>query len=278
MQRAIVSSGLKMRVWAVCNQKGGVGKTTTVASLAGLLVDRGARVLTIDLDPHGSLTAYFGLQPEEVAGGGYALFLAHLNRQPVDPLAYLYSTPVTGLDLLPATLALAIVERQAGTHEGLGLVIQQALRRLKDRYDYALIDSPPNLGVLMVNALAACDYLLIPVMADFLSLRGLERMLHTLHMIGRSRKREFFYAIVPSLYDRRPRVSSESLKILRERYGDRLWPGAIPVDTKLREASQAHLPISQYCPACRAVLAYTALLDFVLEAEQLQRSTQVLSA
>lgn len=259
-----------MRVWSVCNQKGGVGKTTTAANLAGLLAGRGARTLLVDLDPHSSLTSYFGFPPDTVTGGVYELFRAQLSRSLPDPAPYLCPTGVDNLDLLPAAMALATIERQAGRLEGLGLVIQQAVRRLEDRYAYVLIDSPPMLGVLMVNALAACDRLIIPVIADFLSLRGLERMLHTLGMISRTRKREFPYLIVPTLYDRRLRVSSDSLGVLRERYGEHLWPGVIPLDTKLREASQAHLPISLYRPGCRAALAYAELLEALLDVEQPQ--------
>lgn len=256
-----------MRVWAVCNQKGGVGKTTTAANLAGLLAARGARTLLVDLDPHGSLTSYFGFPPEAVTAGVYDLFRAQFSRSLPDPVPYLRPTRVDNLDLLPAAMALATVERQAGMLEGLGLVIRQAVHRLEGRYDQVLIDSPPMLGVLMVNALAACDRLIIPVMADFLSLRGLERMLHTLGMIGRAQKRSFPYTIVPTLYDRRPRVSSDSLAMLKERYGEHLWPGVIPLDTKIREASQLHLPVSLYRPGCRAALAYAELLEDLLRME-----------
>ncbi len=253
-----------MQVWSICNQKGGVGKTTTAANLGGLLASRGERTLLIDLDPHASLSSYFGFQPEAVVSGVYELFRAKLERHLLDPERNLCATSVDGLDLLPATMALATVERQAGTVEGLGLVIQHAVRCFKDRYAYVILDSPPMLGVLMVNALAACDHLIIPVVADFLSLQGLERMLHTLGMVCRARKRELPYTIVPTLYDRRPRVSADSLKMLKERYGDRLWSGVIPLDTKLREASQVHLPVCLYRPDCRAALAYAELLEALL--------------
>ncbi|GAB6068075.1 ParA family protein [Methylothermus subterraneus] len=255
---------MTMRVWAVCNQKGGVGKTTTVANLGGLLAEQGQRTLLVDLDPHGSLTAYFGFSPDVIEGGGYELFRAHILHRPADPMSYLKPTPIEGLTLLPASIALATVERQAGAREGLGLVLAKALRRLAAQYQYVLIDSPPSLGVLMVNALAACDYLIIPVVADFLSLHGLERMLHTLEMIARARKQSLPYLIVPTLYDRRPRISSVSLGMLKERYGHKVWSGVIPLDTKLREASQAHLPVCRYWPSCRAARAYAELLEELL--------------
>ncbi|BCX89216.1 chromosome partitioning protein [Methylomarinovum tepidoasis] len=256
-----------MRVWAVSNQKGGVGKTTTVANLAGLLARRGERVLVIDLDPHSSLSAYFGFDPEQVESGVYDLFRAVMQRQPLAPQRHIQPTSVDSLDILPAAMALATIERQAGAVEGLGRVIQRALGEIAPDYDRVLIDSPPMLGVLMVNALAACERLLIPVVADFLSLRGLERMLRTLAMIGRSRRQPLPYLIVPTLYDRRPRISADTLRVLEERYGERLWPSVIPQDTKVREASRAHLPLCHYHPRSRAALAYETLLDYLLEQE-----------
>ncbi len=267
-----------MQVWAISNQKGGVGKTTTVASLAGLLQGRGAKVLMVDLDPHGSLSSYFEMNAEDVEYGVYDLFHKAMTHQPGgDPGKYIRATAFENLFLLPAVMALATVERQAGAIEGLGLVLQKALEHLQGEFDYILIDTPPMLGVLMVNALAACDRLIVPVMAEYLSLQGLERMLRTLAMISRSRKRPFDYTIVPTLFDRRTRVSSDSLKRLQERYGDFLWSGVIPVDTKLREASEAHLPIAHYQPNSRAAIAYEQLLEFLLE-PGMTNEPQVLSA
>ncbi|HEB77992.1 MAG TPA: ParA family protein [Methylothermaceae bacterium] len=253
-----------MHVWAVSNQKGGVGKTSTVANLGGLLAQRGSTVLLIDLDPHGSLTSYFGFNPETVETGVYHLFRDAIARRRSDPLDLIRATDIRQLDLMPAVMALATVERQAGAIEGLGLVIQQALKQINQHYDYVLIDSPPMLGVLMVNALAACDRLLIPLMADFLSLRGLERMLKTLAMINRSRQQPLPYLIVPTLFDRRPRISRDTLRVLTERHGDHLWSGVIPMDTKVREASQAHRPLNRFAPHCRAAQAYDALLNDLL--------------
>lgn len=254
-----------MQVWAISNQKGGVGKTTTVASLAGILAGQGARTLMVDLDPHGSLTSYFGFDSQRLETSVYQLFEdAFANRKVADPAACIHKTEVAGLEIMPAVMALATVERQAGAIEGLGLVIQRALHRLEARYDYVLLDSPPMLGVLMINALAACDSLIVPVIPEFLSLQGLERMLRTLAMIARSRKKQFDYTIVPTLFDRRTRVSAECLAILHEQYGNFVWSGVIPVDTKLREASEAHLPVSLYQRNCRAAIAYNQLLEHLL--------------
>ena len=150
--------------------------------------------------------------------------------------------------------------------EGMGLVITNALSKVSERYDYVIIDSPPMLGVLMINALAACEHLLIPVLTEFLALKGLDRMLHTMQMVFHTRKNAPDYTIVPTMFDKRTRAAKESLKVLREQYPKHIWESVIPVDTKLREASQAGLPAAMYAPNSRAVEAYADLLELLLAA------------
>jgi len=255
-----------MKIWAVANQKGGVGKTTTTVNLGGLLAQRGHRTLLVDLDPHGSLTSYFGYDPERIEPSVYDLFNGKGERAQVEPV--LRETSVPGLSLLPASTALATLDRQLGGRSGMGLIIRRSLHALADRFEYAVLDCPPMLGVLMVNALAACDELLIPVQTEFLALKGLERMVHTLNMIQRSRPQPLPYRIVPTLFDRRTRASVESLRELRATYGDRIWSAAIPVDTQLREASKQGLPLTVQHPWARGSQAYRRLLDDLLPAGQ----------
>ena len=191
-----------MQVWAISNQKGGVGKTTTVVSLAGLLADSGHDVLLIDLDPHGSLTSYFRYNPDEIDQSVYDLFVD--NAKVTAPLVESLIVPTTAenVQLLPASTALATLERRAIGASGMGLQISRAIAHMKDDYDYVLIDSPPVLGVLMVNALAASNKLLIPSQTEFLALKGLERMLRTISMINKARKVKLPYTIIPTFYDR----------------------------------------------------------------------------
>jgi chromosome partitioning protein len=120
------------------------------------------------------------------------------------------------------------------------------------------------LGVLMVNALAACDRLLIPVQTEFLALKGLERMLRTLQMIGRSRGGGLPYTVIPTFFDRRTRASMDALRALRDQYGENLWSRVIPVDTQFRESSRAGVPINRYNPAARGSEAYQSLLRWLL--------------
>jgi chromosome partitioning protein len=255
-----------VKIWAVSNQKGGVGKTTTAITLGGILASRQVRVLMVDMDPHGSLTSYLGLNPDEISFSVYNLFQDRVAGRVLRPEAYVVDTPCEGMALLPSSTALATIERLAGVG-GMGLVMANSLALIKDRYDYVLLDSPPMLGALMVNALAACTQLVVPVLSEFLAVQGLDRMLNTLEMIARSRKVSIPCTIVPTLFDRRTRASQETLEKLKLRYGSRVWDQEIPVDTRLREASQAGLPPSHYAPASRAVQAYSALLDRLLQHE-----------
>ena len=253
-----------MRVWAVANQKGGVGKTTTSIALAGLLAEAGKRVVVVDLDPHGSRTSYFGYDPDALEQSSYDLFL-HKGQVPQGMTAQLLlPTSHEQIALLPSSTALATLERQSPGQSGLGLVIARGLAQLWQDYDYAIIDSPPLLGVLMVNALAASQQLVIPVQTEHLAVKGLERMVHTLTMINRSRNQALPFCVVPTLFDRRTQASMSTLRHLRDHYPDTLWQGFIPVDTRLRDASRAGQTPSQFDGKSRGVVAYRALLKQLL--------------
>jgi len=256
-----------MKIWAIANQKGGVGKTTTAVSLAGHLVAQGSRVLLVDMDPQGSMTSYFGFDPDDMPPSIYSLFqLDNYTVQNIAPV--LTKTKIEGLTLLPATTALATLDRQLGSKEGKGLVLKKSLAELGPHFDYVLIGCLPMLGILMVNALAACDTLLLPVQTEFLALKGLDRMMNTLDMITRSRQKPLKSVIVPTMFDRRTRASLESLRALREKYTDKVWDEVIPVDTQFREASRQGLPISMLSKSTRGSKSYEALLNFLLNIKQ----------
>lgn len=252
-----------MRVIAIANQKGGVGKTTTTVSLGGLIAATGKRVLLLDIDPHGSLSTYFRQDPDSQVLSSYTLFQERksLSRESVQRL--ILPTDYPNLNLVPSTTALATLERQAIGQDGMGLVLSRALTLIADDYDYVLIDTPPLLGVLMVNALAACQYLVIPVQTEFLALKGLERMVNTLNMMSRSRKKALDYTIVPVMFDRRTQASVTSLRTIRNTYPSQAWPGHVPVDTRFRDASKAGIPPHLFDQTSRGVEAYTALWNWL---------------
>lgn len=254
-----------MKIWSVSNQKGGVGKTTSVVTLGGLLSAWGFRTLLVDLDPHGSLTSYFKMNPDEIELSVYNLFLdASEKKKDIHPSRYIAKTQFDGLSVLPASTAIATLDRQVATMGGMGLVISTALNKVSDQYDYVLIDSPPMLGVLMINALAACDQLIIPVLAEFLALKGLDRMVHTLRMVFHSRKTPPKFIIVPTMFDKRTKAARDSLLALREQYPDNVWSAVIPVDTRVRDASSVGVPLPLLDKNSKAVEAYSELLELLL--------------
>ncbi len=253
-----------MKVWTIANQKGGVGKTTTTVTLGGILAQQNKRVLLIDTDPHASLSYYFGIDSEELSTSVYDIFI---NNEPVTAdtvLDCLCPSKLDSLFILPATMALATLDRSMGSQQGMGLVLKKALAAVEHEFDYVLIDCPPVLGVLMVNALAACDKVVVPTQTEFLALKGLDRMIHTLEIMGRSLNKTFDTLIVPTMFDRRINAAIQAQKRLMSDYGDKVWQGMIPVDTRFRDASQAQAPASVVFPKTRGVYAYAKLLK-VLE-------------
>ncbi|MBU2869930.1 ParA family protein [Colwellia sp. E2M01] len=250
-----------MIVWTVANQKGGVGKTTTTISIAGILAEQGHRVLLVDTDPHASLSYYFGIESEDLDLSVYELFSQVSSREQI--LQTLCPTKYPNIDILPATMGLATLDRSMGAKGGMGLVLKKAMQKVADCYDYILIDCPPVLGVLMVNALAAADRIIIPVQTEFLALKGLDRMIKTMELMQGEQTEKFQYTIVPTMFDKRTKASILAFKKLQEIYTNKIWPGVVPVDTNLRNASSAQQVPSDFAPISRGTLAYKSLLSFL---------------
>jgi chromosome partitioning protein len=252
-----------MRVWAIANQKGGVGKTTTTLALGRALAMRGSRVLLVDLDPHASLTRAFGVPTEPPPSGVLNLF----DDPSTDLARVVRASEIEHLSFVAAQTALATLERRSATQPGLGLALSNALSRGGAAYDYVLFDCPPTLGLLMVNALAAADHLIIPTQTEPLALHGLNGMCRTADMIERSRRRPLPVSILPTLHDRRTRTGAETLKTMQEQHGARVWNDAIPNDTRVCtiEALTETAPVGQY-PG-RALSAYRRALDWLLGTE-----------
>jgi chromosome partitioning protein len=257
-------------VWTIANQKGGVGKTTTVVTLAGWLSQQGHRVLLIDTDPHASLTSYMGYDSDELYGTLYELFKDPRPSRGVVARLTL-KTQFANISLIPASITLATLDRTLGNKEGMGLILSRALQCVKDLYDYVLIDSPPVLGVMMINAMAASDRIIVPVQTEFLAQKGLDRMVKTFSLMQRSRPGGFRYTIVPTMFDRRTKASMQTLESIKEVYGDSVWGAVIPVDTKFRDASLEHMPLSMIAPESRGSQAYASLLKYV---QQLDRKLE----
>ena len=252
-----------MVIWTVANQKGGVGKTTTTISLGGLLAEQGYKVLLVDTDPQASLSYYFGIESEELELSVYNLFVQASTKEQI--LQSLCPTKYENIDILPATMGLATLDRSLGTKGGMGLVLKKAMQKLSGEYDFVLMDCPPVLGVLMVNALAAADRIIVPVQTEFLALKGLERMIKTMEFMQAEQHNSFQYTIVPTMFDKRTKASIMAYRRLEELYPDNLWKCVIPIDTNFRNASQIQRVPSDYSHSSRGVTAYRSLLSYLLK-------------
>lgn len=254
-----------MRVWAIANQKGGVGKTTTTLALGRGLAMRGSRVLLIDLDPHASLTRAFGVPGEPAPSGVLDLF----NDPALELSSVVRPTEVDNLHHIAAQTALATLERRSASQPGLGLALANALSRSVSAYDYVLFDCPPQLGLLMVNALAAADHLVVPTQTEPLAMHGLAGMCRTAEMIERSRRRPLPVSILPTLYDRRTRAGAETLKQMQQEHGARVWSDAIPNDTRICQVDALTRPPAPALYPGRGLAAYRRALDWILHTEKL---------
>jgi len=252
-----------LEVWTVANQKGGVGKTTTTIALAGLLAECGKKVLLVDTDPHASLSYYFGIESEDLELSVYDLFVQVSTKEQI--LQSLCPTQYSNIDILPATMGLATLDRSLGAKGGMGLVLKKAMQKVAEYYDYVLMDCPPVLGVLMVNALAASDLIVVPVQTEFLALKGLDRMIKTMDIMQGEQDEPFKYSIVPTMFDKRTKASILAYQQLQDIYGDKVWPGVIPIDTNFRNASVAQKVPSHFAANSRGVFAYKNLLDYLMK-------------
>lgn len=246
-----------MHIWTIANQKGGVAKTTTTLALGSLLTQRGHRVLLIDLDPHSSLTRSMEIAVDPPPVGTLALF----DDDPPALADLTLASPRAGLDFVAGQTGLATLERQSASKPGLGMALNRALANLGDRYDYVLLDCPPTLGLLMVNALATASRLIIPTQTEPLAVHGLNSMLRTAAMIERSRRRAMPVSILATLFDRRTRIAHETLDGLRQQHPVALCPTAIPVDTRLRAIEQV---LGDTDGVGRGMTAYRDALDWLL--------------
>src|SRR4051812_6136899 len=247
-------SASKTRVLAVANQKGGVAKTTTVASLGAALAELGGRVLLVDLDPQACLTFSLGIDPEDVE-----ISVHHVLTKGVHPAEVVIHT-ADGVDLLPATIELARAEADLLTRTGREHVLKLALEDLgddADPYDWVLLDCPPSLGVLTVAALTAADGVLIPLQCETLSHRGVGQLLDTVHDVRRFTNRELkVWGVLPTLYDGRTNHARAVLDNISETYDLDVLEPPIPKSIRFAEAPAAGRSILSTTKTHRGAAAY----------------------
>jgi len=240
---------------ACANQKGGVGKTTTVVNLGSYLALAGERVLVVDLDPQGNATSGLGLDRSVIERSVYD---AVIDGARIGDLTL--RGPIEGLDVVPSAIALAGAEVELAPIEGRERRLGRLLAEITDSYDYVLVDCPPALGLLTVNALTAAESVLVPLQCEYYALEGLTQLLATLDLVRDHLNPVLtIKGIVLTMYDGRTNLSADVAAEVRRHLGDRVFQTVIPRNVRLSEAPSHGLPISRYAPDSTGAVAYAAL-------------------
>lgn len=247
------------RIFAIAQQKGGVGKTTTVINLGAALVEMGRRILLVDLDPQGALTAGLGKNPLALPSTVYDVLRD--NRLTIAGITV--DTPI-GAGLIPANIDLAAAEIELASEPGRERILAEKLRPVLDSYDFVLLDCPPSLGLLTLNALTAATDVLIPVQTQYFALRGLDLLFNTIEKVkARINPSLVIRGILPTMVDSRTIHSREVLEELRHTYGQLVSSTAIPQTIKLADSQVAAQSIHAFAPNSAAAEAYRALAQEV---------------
>lgn len=243
------------RILALSNQKGGVGKTTTAINLAASLAAAGQRVLLVDVDPQGNATSGVGVDRNATQRGVYDVLLGYLDAEDA-----IVATDLAGLHLLPCTADLVGADVELVDQPHRERRLRRELQEIRADYDWILIDCPPSLGLLTLNALVAADRVLIPLQAEYYAMEGLSQLLRTITAVRRGLNPELRReGIVVTMYDRRNNLCREVALQAQELFGDEVFRTVIPRNVRLGEAPSYGLPALQYAPRSSGTRAYLSL-------------------
>jgi chromosome partitioning protein len=253
---------LVARVIAVANQKGGVGKTTTAVNLGACLASLGKRVLLIDIDPQGNTTSGIGINKADVAHDVYDVLINEVNAaEAVSP------TAVENLHILPATIQLAGAEIELVPTISREVRLRQALQPLQAQYDYMLIDCPPSLGLLTINALTAANSVLIPIQCEYYALEGLSQLLNTIRMVQKHLNTALeIEGVLLTMLDARTNLGLQVIEEVKKYFREKVYATIIPRNVRLGEAPSHGQSIIQYDPRSRGAEVYLELAKEVVGA------------
>ena len=251
------------RVIAIANQKGGVGKTTTSINLSACLAEKGKKVLLIDMDSQGNTTSGFGFEKNELDKTVYEVLREEVSiEEAIIPVEECFEN----LFLIPANRNLAGAEIELVTRENMQHILKKQLEPIKDEYDFIVIDCPPALGMLTVNAMTAADSVLVPIQCEFYALDGLSQLIYTIELIQESLNPDLYIeGVVFTMYDSRTNLSMQVVDNVKKNLNQKIYKTVIPRNIRLAEAPSYGLPITMYDPKSAGAESYMALANEVIK-------------
>ncbi|MGB4589704.1 MAG: ParA family protein [Clostridiaceae bacterium] len=247
-----------MKVVSIFNQKGGVGKTTTNINLAAYIALRGHKVLVIDIDPQGNTSSGFGIDKENLTNTTYELLLTDVAIKDV----IISVENIENLDIVPSNMDLAGADLELGGMENRESILKKKIEEIKELYDYLIIDCPPSLGLLTINALTASDTVFIPMQCEYYALEGISQLIKTIQKVKKGLNKNLeIEGVVLTMFDSRRNLQLQVAEELKSYFGELVYENSIPRNIRLAEAPSFGLPIALYDPKAKGAEAYSDLAD-----------------
>lgn len=251
------------RTIAIANQKGGVGKTTTAINLSACLAEKGKKVLAVDMDPQGNMTSGLGVDKDSVENTIYNLIIGESKMEEV-----LIKDVLENLDIIPTNIDLSGAEIELLDVEEKEYIVRNEIDKIKDNYDFIIIDCPPSLSMLTINAMTTADSVLVPIQCEYYALEGLSQLIHTVELVReRLNPKLTIEGVVFTMYDARTNLSLQVVENVKDNLEQTIYKTIIPRNIRLAEAPSYGIPINKYDPKSAGAESYLRLADEVIDKE-----------
>lgn len=249
------------KIISVANQKGGVGKTTTAVNLASCLAEQGKKVLIIDADPQGNATTGLGVEKDKLSGTVYDILVNEMEAKDV-----ITKTKYFDLDIIASDISLSGAEIELVGLNKREFLLKEALNKVKDNYDFIIIDCPPSLGLVTINSLTATDTVLIPIQCEYYALEGVMQLTNTINLVKKALNPELdIEGVVMTMFDGRTNLSIQVVDEVKKCFGKKVYRSVIPRNVRLSEAPSFGEPINVFDRTATGAIAYTSLAKEVIE-------------